>query len=154
MTIVGTWLVMIGSGLALMQAAWIIFDIKHRRTRLTSERAASAAREEELAAVVEQLREHWGDQAAEIDNFEELPEYEPSNALDSLRERWRSLKAARGDDDWVHTWAYFGRQNTHKHQELYEVEKEWRRIWTTGVFGLVGATMSLVGAILLALAAT
>lgn len=154
MAIVGTWLVMIGSGLALVQAAWIIFDIKRRRTRLRRERAASEAREEELADVVRQLRDRWGDQAAEIDNFENQPAYEPSSALDTLLERRRSLKATRGSDDWVHTWGYFGRQNTHKHQELHEVEREWRHIWTTGVFGLGGAVMSLFGATLLALAAT
>ncbi|WP_137769960.1 hypothetical protein [Brachybacterium sp. SGAir0954] len=154
MTFVGTWLVMVGSGLALLQAAWIIFDIGRRRAQLRAEREASEARKEELTEVVEQLRERWGDQAAEIDNFEDLPGYTSSEELDALRERRRSIRAAQSGDDWIHSWNYFGRQNTHKHRELREVEQEWRRIWTTGVFGLGGAVMSLAGAVLLALATT
>lgn len=154
MTVTGTWLVMIGSGLALLQAAWIIFEIGRRRTRLREEQADSDAREQKLANVVEQLRERWGDEAAEIDNFEELPGYVSSEDLDELRGRRRRLMEARIGDDWVATWSYFGRQNTHKHRELREVEREWRQIWTTGVIGLVGSVMSLVGAVLLAVATT
>lgn len=151
METVGTWLVMIGAGLAVLQGVWVIGATGRKRTRLLREKAQSDAREEILAGITDELRKRWGDAAADISNYEEQPEYRSDPDLDRLRAQQAELLTKR--DRWVRTWSDFGREESTKMRELQEVEGEWRRLWSQGVLGLLGGVLAFIGGVLIALGA-
>lgn len=154
MTTLGTWLVLIGSALAVLQAVWIIVATGRRRAELRNGQIKSNVREARIDELKEKLRERWGDHAADISNYEEQSEYRPEPELDRLRAELANLLEKRGEDDWVLTYAAVEREKARKARELDEVEREWGRLWTQGVPGLVGGVMALVGGLLTALATT
>lgn len=95
----------------------------------------------------------WGDEAADIGNFEDPPGYVAEPALDRLRAERARLRDQRASEDWVLTYAAVERAKARKAAELEETEAEWRRLWTQGVPGLVGGVMALVGGVLTAVGA-
>lgn len=150
METVGTWLVMIGSALAVLQAVWVIVATGRQRSRLQREKARSDAREAQLAKIEQALRERWGDDAADMSNYEDMPVYQSEPDLDRFRTERATLRDQRVGDDWVRTHANFGREKATKERALDDVEADWKRLWTQGVPGLVGGVMALVGGALIA----
>jgi hypothetical protein len=150
----GTWLVMIGSALAVLQAVWVIVATGRQRSRLNREKARSEAREAQLAKIEQELRERWGDDAADMGNYEDMRAYQSEPDLDRLRAERATLRDQRVRDDWVRTYANFGREKATKDRELDDVDAEWKRLWTHGVPGLVGGVMALVGGALIAFGAS
>ncbi|MEG9224894.1 hypothetical protein [Aeromicrobium sp. Sec7.5] len=146
----GTLMVLIGSALAVLQAIWVIASTGRRRETLRREGARSDNREAEIVRVTNDLRLRWGDDAADIDNYSEQPSYRPDPDLDRLLKAKATLKAARGADDWVLTYASVAREKAKSARELDEVEAEWRRLWTQGVPGLVGGLIALIGGVMTA----
>lgn len=142
---------MMGSALAVLQAVWVIVATGRQRSRLQGGKALSDARETQIEELERELRARWGDDAADISNFEELPAYHSEPDLDRLRAEHATLRDQRGGDDWVRTHANFGREKATKQRELDEVESEWKRLWTQGVLGLAGGVMALVGGVVIAL---
>lgn len=151
---VGTWLVLIGAALAVLQAVWVIVSTGRKRAKLLRGKALSDARESRIEGITEELRAGWGDDAADIGNFEDLPGYHPEPELDRLRAERAKLRRLRAKDDWVATYAALEREKARNERELEETETEWRRLWTQGVPGLIGGVMALVGGLLTAFAAT
>lgn len=148
MTTMGTWLVLIGSALAVLQAVWVIVGTGRQRTRLQRGKAHSDSRESRISELKDHLRERWGDDAADISNYEQLPGYQADPELDGLRAELARLLDQRAADDWVLTYAAVEREKARNARELDEVEGEWRRLWTQGVPGLLGGVMALVGGVL------
>lgn len=148
----GTLLVLVGAALAVLQAVWVIVSTGRQRAKLLRSKAQSESRESQIASIKEQLRARWGDNAAEIGNFEDLPEYRSEPELDLLRAELSELLEQRGHDDWVATWAAFGREKAFNERVLADTEAEWRRLWTQGVPGLVGGVMALIGGLMTAFA--
>lgn len=154
MTTVGTWLVLSGSALAVLQAVWVIVWTGRQRARLQRGKAQSDSREARLAELKDELRARWGDSAADISNYEEQSGYQSEPELDRLREELARLLERRAADDWVLTFAAVEREKARKARELDEVEGEWRRLWTQGVPGLLGGVMALIGGMLTVFAAS
>lgn len=154
MTKAGTWLVLIGSALAVLQAVWVIVATGRQRARLRREQIQSASREARIQGLKEELRAKWGDDAADITNYEDQPDYYPEPDLDRLRAELTSLLDQRAADDWVLTFAAVEREKAKSARELDATEAEWRRLWTQGVPGLAGGVMALVGGVLTALGAS
>jgi len=144
----GTWLVLIGSALAVLQAVWVIVGTGRQRTRLQRGKAHSDSREARISELKHHLRARWGDDAADISNYEQLPGYQPDPELDRLRTELARLLDQRAADDWVLTYAAVEREKARNARELDEVEGEWRRLWTQGVPVLLGGVMALVGGML------
>lgn len=151
---VGTWLVLVGAGLSVLQAVWVMASTGRRLAKLRADRAASVRREKLLEAITEELRSGWGDEAADIGNYEETEGYRPSPELDRLRAKQAELREQRAQDDWILTYAALGRAKAPNERELETYETEWRRLWTQGIPGLVGGVMALVGGLLSAFAAS
>lgn len=151
---VGTWLVLIGAALAVLQAVWVIVSTGRKRAKLLRGKAQSDAREYRIEVITEELRTGWGDEAADISNFEDLPGYHPEPELDRLRAEQAKLLELRAAEDWVSTYAAFGREKARNERELEETETEWRRLWTQGVPGLIGGVMAFVGGLLTAFEVT
>jgi len=144
----GTWLVLTGSALAVLQAVWVIAGTGRQRVRLRRGKARSDSREARISELQDHIRARWGDDAADVSNYEQLPGYEPDPERDRLREELARLLDQRAADDWVLTFAAVEREKARKARELDEVEGEWRRLWTQGIPGLLGGVMALVGGML------
>lgn len=143
---------MIGAGLAVVQAVWVIAAVGSNRNRLLREKALSDEREARLAEITNQLRMGWGDNAADMSNYEQMDVYQPDPELDHLRAQQAELLAQR--DHWVRTGRDFGSELSTKMRELHEVESEWRRLWSQGVPGLLGGLMAFAGGIFIAIGAS
>ncbi len=111
----------------------------------------SDAREARILEIESELRKRWGDDAADIDNYEEFSSYHPEEPLIVLRAERAKLLDQRANDDWVLTYAAVARQQAPKARQLDETKTEWRDLWTRGVPGLLGGVMALVGGVFTAI---
>ena len=150
MTVIGTWLVLLGSALAVLQSVWVIVDVGRARIRLRLGKAYSDSREDRISQLRGEIRARWGDDAADVSNYDASTTYPSEPELESLRIELEKLIEARSNEDWVRTHAAIKRERAKNAQELLEVEREWQRLWTQGVPGLIGGLMALVGGLLLA----
>lgn len=145
-------MVLVGSGLAVLQAVWVIGATGRHRARLLKSRAVSDAREARIDELENELRNRWGDDAADVSNLEEQVGYEPNAAREALRAERDELESYRVAAGWMKTYGDLENMRSTKEQELHEVETEWRTLWTQGVPGLLGGLLALAGGILVALA--
>lgn len=144
-------MVMIGSALAVLQAVWVIVSAGRRRSQLRKLRTISEAREARIVELTDEIRSRWGDEAADIRNLEDMQGFEQDDAREAMRSERDALADMRTEAGWLLTYGNVETGLAPKARELYEVETEWRRLWTQGVPGLLGGLLALAGGILVAL---